>query len=247
MGLFTRKRKAIVLVDYEYFSVSMKNRIGVSPDLTKLFGDIAKGHDVIEASAYADFSNPVFAQEIDAVRMCADTISTANSNGKIRKNDTDFALLDSLYRKAPGWPKKTDLVLVTGDGHFTRAVRFLREKTGADVILYAVNGTCSLRLKDAVTKTIEFPDGETYEPDAETAIIESIRYTRARLPEFRFFEGKTIAHVSRNSRFTHALLSDAMTSLIKKGCVKRTGNGDEIEVLWDEALKERLISKTSLG
>jgi NADPH-dependent glutamate synthase beta subunit-like oxidoreductase len=232
-------------IDYESWFVGLCNHCnGAKPDFEWLFGKLETEGDVIEANAYADFSNPAFASEIENVRAYATTISTAASNGEAKKDSADFVILDALYKKVILRPKAYQTVaLVTGDGHFVNAARFLRE-VGKDVIVFSVSASASHRLAAVATKYYGMPEGREHIIKTARHILIAIKKTTERYPDFVFYAGKTVRHVTKAMNFSESLVQEALDVLVAENYIAR--QNDMIFVDWEKVVRDNLAPTPSL-
>jgi hypothetical protein len=234
------RKRAVILIDYEYWHISLSTKWGVVPNIKGFFEKMSETYDIVEANVYGDFSNPAFEPRLPRIRAYATAINTGRGDMGVKKDFTDFIVLDALYQKAISPHIGFDVaVLLTGDGHFAPAVNTLR-KLGVDVVVHGVKGTFSRQLKDAATAWTETPEGDEYLDYAAKKLVKSIRHMADKWPNFVFYYDKTIAHVAKRSGYNPQIIRMAMERLVRDGLVTRHSY-HEIRVCWDACVSAGLV------
>ena len=121
--------------------------------------------NLTDAIFFADFSHQSLADEMKRIRIYSNSIvDTRSGNGNSKKDFTDFIMLDHIYRKALTSDDTDVFILLTGDGHFSSAVSFLKNIYSKEVGIYGVKDAISNQLQNCASWTIEVPykDQELY-------------------------------------------------------------------------------------
>lgn len=140
---------AYVFVDYEHWFYSMRNNYNVTPTLDHWVEKLRSQYYIPEMYFFADYSDPEIYREIHKLRKFSNYIIDTSCNPK-RKNDSDFIILDCIYRKAAVLKRNETFILMTGDGHFTYAVMYLVQ-SGHPVGICGVKNATSRMLTDQAT------------------------------------------------------------------------------------------------
>ena len=162
-GLFRRKEKALVFVDYEYWYFSYRSQLGVNPELDFWYHDVTDRYPVEQVMVFGDFSLNGLYEEYDRVcGMTENVIRTENESAYYKKDMTDFVMLDYIYQAVAERRDITTYILFTGDGHFHSVVKYLLKKK-KKVVIYGVHNTFSKKLQQEATEAITLPfSGEPY-------------------------------------------------------------------------------------
>ena len=153
-----KKPTAVAVVDFEHWFISCDNQFGIKPDIKKWADEIRAEYDVKEIAFFADFTNPSLRAELDKIRNISATVfDTQNPSERIKKDFTDFIMLDYIYQKAMSDKKIDTYIIFTGDGHFSSVVRFIINKCHKKVCIYGVVNCTSSMLKMSATNCIEIP------------------------------------------------------------------------------------------
>lgn len=165
-----------LFIDYEnvvYGSVNYGREVPSPSDLM----DIAKKRGrVVIARAFADFNEPTIAQFGDSLSTASiETIHCASEQRRdgVAKRFTDFQLLDNIYQTTYTNPHISDYVLVTGDGHFSPVVSFLRHRLQKTVTVVGWRDQIHPRLQQSASEVeyLEIRSQRTLEPDQITDLI----------------------------------------------------------------------------
>lgn len=161
-GIYPEKPRALIFVDYEYWYYSYLNQYHTTPDINGWFSDMIDRYEIADAMFFGAFSQPDLAQEIPKIRSITNSIITTETAGKFHRKDTsDFIMLDFIYQRAYESEEKLEYVLFTGDGHFHSAMKFLRFKLNAKVLLCAVKNTASYQLQTAASDVLLYNYDDT--------------------------------------------------------------------------------------
>lgn len=161
-GLCMEKPKALIFVDYEYWYYSYLNQYHTTPDVTGWFADMLDRYEVVDTMFFGAFGQPDLIQEIPKLRSVTNSIITTETAGKFHRKDTsDFIMLDFIYQRAYESNENLEYVIFTGDGHFHSAMKFLRFKLNAKVLLCAVKNTVSYQLQTVASDMLLYSHDDT--------------------------------------------------------------------------------------
>ena len=123
------KPTAAMFVDFEHWCYSLDRIYGMRPKVKEQYDEIAERFDIKKIFFFGDFSNPKLQSEISGIREITDSIiDTQNPSPVIKKDFTDFIMLDYIYQEVDDNPNISTYILFTGDGHFSSVVRYLQLK-----------------------------------------------------------------------------------------------------------------------
>ena len=148
-----------------------------------------------------------------------DIVETKNGGARFKKDFTDFIMLDKIYQTAYSRKSVDTFIILTGDGHFTSVVLFLKNTCHKNVIVYGVKGAFSAQLMTAAGKYY------LIEPDPLAHIcvhiVESLRTLERESRDAKPTFMKTIDAVSAKSGIDKSLVKQAMEHLFEKGCISQ--------------------------
>ncbi len=149
---------AVAFVDYEYWFYSYEKLYGIKPDLQQWQEDISAQYNDLTVYFFADFTNTKLRSEVPRIREITNHIIETQNTGYIVKKDiTDFIILDYIYQAALGAESPDNFIIFTGDAHFQSAVKFLRYKCKKNVLVFGVKLSFSKQLKAVASEFIEMP------------------------------------------------------------------------------------------
>lgn len=149
--------KAAAFVDYEHWYISLKNNYGIQPNIKGWFEELNKHFNLLEVNFFADFSHKSLADEIGRIRLFSNKIIDTRSPNGVKKDFTDFIILDNMYQKALASEDIDVFILFSGDGHFSSVTSFLKNFYHKQVIVYGINGSFSKQLKETATAAYTLP------------------------------------------------------------------------------------------
>lgn len=171
------KKKAIVFVDFEHWLIGYKNLYDIPPNIYSWYGNLRKMYSELEIYFFADFTNIVYKNEIEMIkRISGKIIPTREKNAFLKKELTDFIMLDYIYQKGVEKDTPPVFIIFSGDGHFEPVVRFLNNKLKKEVIVYGVMGAFSNRLKEIAPKVVEVPLTEEERRRYTDMILKNMEY-----------------------------------------------------------------------
>lgn len=247
------KPKAIVFVDYEHWYFSLTNNFNLRPNISAWRNQLNEQFDLTEILFFADFSNEHLARELSRIREVSNAvIETRNSGGYLKKDYTDFIILDYIYQKAITATDVDNFIIFTGDGHFSSVVSFLKNRCGKTVGIYGVKQSCSSQLKSTSSWWVELPDDNEQLYEACRAIIENFRYIeeqrskKGRIIRPTFW--KTIDNVSAHYTLDRELVRDGLSYLLQEGYLyqdeEKTSFREFIKVLkvdWEKTNENKIF------
>lgn len=225
-----RKPRAIAFVDYEHWYISLNKMFHIKPDIGSWVRDMSRTLDVKDIYFFGDFSNnSALREEMIKIRgFSSKIIETSNVSNRIKKDFTDFIMLDHIYQTAMAYRDHIDVfILFTGDAHFNSAASFLKNICKKEVGIYGIRGGFSNQLKTTASWWVEYPnDVERYKPYFQLIFdnlndLEKSDRRRKALPTFI----KTVETVSRKYNVPRESVRAAMQWLVDNGyLIRKTEN-----------------------
>ncbi len=164
----------------------MYKKFGLRPRIREWRDGIASEYDIKELIFFGDFSNIGMRNEIPRIREVTNlVIETQNTSPHYKKDFTDFIMLDYIYQKAlVAADNNVDtFIIFTGDGHFSSVVKFLADKCGKKVLIYAVREGLSGMLRNVASKCVELPEEGEPERTYYSMIVYQINELKKRFGE----------------------------------------------------------------
>lgn len=175
LAALPKPKRAVAFVDYEHWYISLSRNFGIKPNIGLWFDDIKKYASLTEAIFFADFSHQSLADEIRRIRLFSNKIVDTRSGAFGSKKDfTDFIILDQIYQKALASEDIDVFVLLTGDGHFSSVVSFLKNIYSKEVGVYGVKNSFSRQLRETASWSVELPFAEEIAERYNKLILDSI-------------------------------------------------------------------------
>ena len=148
--------KAVIFIDHDHWYVSLNKQFRVQESVKMLMDSLASKYDVTEVFAFGDFVGRD--KELGEIAEMTENIYDVRGDMKI---DKDVLMLDSLYRCGVKYKgTNTTVIIVSGSGRLTLAVRFIKEECGLKVNVYGVRGCISGALKETADAVFELPNDE---------------------------------------------------------------------------------------
>ncbi len=204
---------------------------------------------------FGDFTNSALQAEIGSIReITNDIIDTQNPSPNIKKDFTDFIMLDYIYRTADEDQDIDACVLFTGDGHFSSAAKYLKMKKKKKVIIYAVRGSFSNQLKAIADEAFELPVFTNEQLHDYRIIVDNFDYLRSKektgsRPVYPTFK-RTVSTIAGHNNISIERAEKALKELIDNGIVvvtpKQFDYGKTINVLsvdWEKAVEAEIWKK----
>jgi len=245
-----KPKKAVAFVDYEHWYISLNKNFGTRPNIGLWFDDIKKHASLTEAIFFADFSHQSLADEIRRIRVFSNKIVDTRSTGGSKKDFTDFIILDHIYQKAFASNDIDVFILLTGDGHFSNVVSFLKNIYSKEVGVYGVKNSFSRQLRETASWSVELPFAEEVAERYNKLIFDSI-------VEFEKKANGKMATIKSVSEIAAAKpnvsvneLQSAFKSLIDNGYlsereVSRRNKRSEVALFvdWSKLARENIYTK----
>ena len=209
----------IVFVDYEYLYISFSKQYSKPPMLEEICGEIKKNGKVAKIYVFGDFTKPELSQERNRVRTVTSNIIDCSNEGTILKKDfTDFIMLDTIYQELIQNPAVEQFIFFTGDGHFSSSATFLRNFMEKTVGVYGIAGSISRQLRDCSswTKELNAIDGD--ELEYQTNLLKNLKTAQNKGLVATFM--KSIEHTIRKYGGDQYRYEQVLRNLIDDGYVK---------------------------
>lgn len=192
-------KRAMVFVDYEHWYYSCRNLFHINPDPISWRKSLDETYNIERIYIFGDFSNKGISKGLDKLHAISNTvISTQHSNGRRKKNMTDFIMLDHIYQISAEDHEVGTYIIFTGDGHFQSAVKYLIQKLRKKVIIYGVSNATSNRLKDVASEVYEIPTTEDIMHNRYQTIVDNLTYVLNHDNIIPTFKGTVSAVAKRN-------------------------------------------------
>ncbi len=144
-------------MDYEHWYISLKNNYGLQPNIKGWFEELNQKYNLIEVSFFADFSHKSLADEIRRIRLYSNKIIDTRNPYGVKKDFTDFILLDNIYQKALSSDDIQVFILFSGDGHFSSVTSFLKNFYHKEVVIYGIQDSFSKSLQETASSYVILP------------------------------------------------------------------------------------------
>jgi len=252
-GLKRRQVKptAAMFVDFEHWCYSLDRIYGMRPKVKEQYDEIAERFDIKKIFFFGDFSNPKLQSEISGIREITDSIiDTQNPSPVIKKDFTDFIMLDYIYQEVDDNPNISTYILFTGDGHFSSVVRYLQLKKKKKVVVYGIRGAVSNKFRAVASECIEIPREDQEREYFYKLILENFNHISSKndkkiFPTFN----STVKAVSSYFSVAENNVRTALQELMDKGIIykasDRADTGNLVRVLrvdWNKAEESGLMS-----
>ncbi len=236
--------KAVAFVDYEHWYISLKNNFGMKPNIKGWFEDLKTKVSIKEAIFFADFSHKSLADEIKRIRLYSNTIiDTRNVGTNIKKDFTDFIILDHIYQKAVSSDDIDVFILFSGDGHFSSVVSFLKNFRGKEVGIYGIKDSFSRQLKETANWFVTLPTESDQYGMCATLIFEALKEAQVShsktLPTYKNIIEKIVStkrvNAQRLETVMKKLISDGVITERKVNLTKKDSGKPCLFVDWEKA------------
>lgn len=152
-----KKQIAVAFIDFEYWMYALLNGFRMEPDVTGWAKEVQGSYEVTGFHFFGDFTQNAIGKELGKIRQVSNQIiETKNSGDYLKKDFTDFIILDAIYQSAM-FSDVDVYILFTGDGHFTSVAAFLKNRLHKKVVVYGVRESFSNALKQTATEWVEIP------------------------------------------------------------------------------------------
>ncbi|MDR0324698.1 MAG: NYN domain-containing protein [Oscillospiraceae bacterium] len=207
-----------VFIDYESLFFNFYNNSHGKPDLKEIVGDLKTMGKIMSIKVFGDFTKPELTHERNRVRTITNfIIDCGNESTLIKKDFTDFIMLDHIYQEAFQNQMATQFILITGDGHFSSVATFLKTYMDKEVGVYCTRPNLSRHLRDCVSwaRAIEIYDDDKQEYIRK--IASSLRRTEQNGKIATFM--KTCEHIAQYDNVDFDNCKSIMRELISDGYI----------------------------
>ena len=165
--MFFKKKKAaaapepnppqvVIIIDYDHWHVSLNKQFRIEENIKTLTDSIAAKYDVADVFVFGDFAG--LDHKLGEIAGITENIYDVRGDVK---SDKDIHMLDRLYRCGVQFKgTNTTIIIVSGSGRLTMAVRFLKDECNLKVGIYSVRGALSGSLREAASQVTELPNEE---------------------------------------------------------------------------------------
>jgi len=235
----------IVFIDYESLYVSFVKYYSKPPMLDIIIDEMKENGKIKKIFVFADFTKPNLNQERNRVRtVTSNIIDCSNESDTVKKDFTDFIMLDHIYQELIQNTSVEQFIFFTGDGHFSSAATFLRNFMDKVVGIYAVSGSLSRQLRDCSSWTKEVCAIDGDELEYQINLLKNFKSAEDRGRYVTFM--KTVEFTARNYGGDEYRYRQILQKLIEDGYVqsnlcKPFADRGEIKLLsvdWERVNKE---------
>ncbi|MBE6648168.1 MAG: NYN domain-containing protein [Ruminococcaceae bacterium] len=236
--------RAVAFVDYEHWYISLKNNFGMKPNIKGWFEDLKSRVTLTEAVFFADFSHKSLADEIKRIRLYSNTIiDTRNVGTNVKKDFTDFIILDHIYQKALSANDIDVFILFSGDGHFSSVVSFLKNFRGKEVGIYGIKDSFSRQLKETANWFVSLPTESDQYGMCASLIFDALKEAQLSnskvLPTYKNITDKILStkrvNAQRLESVLKKLISDGVITERKINLTKKDNGKPCLFVDWEKA------------
>ena len=243
-----QRPRALAFVDFENWYITLDNAYKMRPDVRGWHDALYEHYDVVDVSFFADFSNPALRAEISKIREVSNTIiETQNSRSHIKKDFTDFIMLDHIYQKALTTRDVDVFILFTGDEHFSSVANFLRTKCRKKVVVFGPDEATSTQLKNCADQFIAVPTAEEIRVHRKKLILDHIAQLYEEKDNPRIVFGQTVKAITQKYDLDQTAVTLLIHELVEEGVLVATkryyGSGKFAKFL---SLSAKETKKTSI-
>lgn len=222
------KPRAVAFIDFEHWYISLDKMYSRRPDLKKWREQLSRNFNVREIFVFADFSNQALRAEIPKIREVTNyIIETQNATAHIKKDYTDFIMLDHIYQKALSSHDIQAFIIFSGDGHFSSVASFLKNQCGRTVGVYGIKNAVSGQLKNTASWCVELPEEQEEEENKQyyDMIFRNLKYleenNRGKKKLYPTFWG-TVDAVASYYNVNKNTVTEALRKLIERDYIFQT-------------------------
>ena len=210
-----KKKTAVAYVDFEHWCVSLYQKFRMRPNIKEWVEDIYNRADLKEIIFFGDFSKPLLQKEISEIRTYTNRIIDTQNPSRIKKDFTDFIMIDQVYQRIITSPEIDTYFFVTGDGHFNSVVSFLVNYCKKEVGIYGIKDCISNALKKSASWYVEIPAEADIFSEYYRLILDNLYHLKTYKPFIRPTFMKTVEVVSTRYDVSSELLTAALRKLIE--------------------------------
>lgn len=218
LGEDAKQKQTVLFIDYEYLYWSFIRQYSVSPVLYSIIDNLRENGKIHKIKVFGDFSKPGIGQEREKIRTITnEIIDCSNGQTQTEKEYTDFIMLDQIYREAIQNPFIEQYILLTGDGHFSSVITFLKMSMDKTVGILGVKGTFNKQLCDCSSwaKILQVHDVGVEE--YQKKLIRNFEVAKEKNIILTFL--KTVQHVSELYGGEETKYQDVLSDMIENGYV----------------------------
>ncbi|OGO88786.1 MAG: hypothetical protein A2Y17_03780 [Clostridiales bacterium GWF2_38_85] len=207
--------------------------------------------NLTEAIFFADFSHQSLADEIRRIRLFSNKIvDTRSTSGNVKKDFTDFIILDHIYQKALSSDDIDVFILLTGDGHFSSVVSFLKNIYSKEVGIYGVTNSFSRQLRETASWSIELPFADEITDRYNKLVFDSIIEYEKKAPGQVATLTKITEIANSKQNVSNNELNNTINKLTESGYLtlrrigmKMKNQENALFVDWNKLEKDEIYSK----
>ena len=222
-SLFKRsKPHAAVFIDFEHWCHSLDNLFGLKPRIAQFYDEISEKYDVKRILFFGNFSDLKLSPFIEDIRQITNSIiETRNPSPRIKKDYTDFIMLDYIYQDVDDHPRTDTYVILSGDGHFSSVATYLKTKKKKRVVIYGVTDATSHQLQKIADEFHLIPSQDNERWGIYKLIIDHMDFVSSqnknRYPTFK----DTIRNVSTKNNLSEDKVQVALRDLLNMKVLKK--------------------------
>ncbi len=214
------KQDAAVFIDFEHWAYSLSNKYGLKPEVDRFYQIVADKYDVRRINFFGKFSEPVLKSSLDDIRRVTNNI-IETSTAYLKKDFTDFIMLDYIYRDIDEYPDTDVYILFTGDGHFSSVANYLKEKKKKRVIVYAVAESVSRNLQDIADECYLLPIDSRELRLHYRMVLDNLYIIMGGKKKSYPTLSKTIQTVAKRNKVDPDYIADAVDGLMNMGIISQ--------------------------
>lgn len=207
-------------MDYEHWYISLKKNFGIQPNIKGWFEELNTKVNLVEVTFFADFSHKSLSDQISRIRPYSNRIIDTRNTTGVKKDFTDFIILDNIYQKALSSEDIETFIIFSGDGHFSSVVSFLKNFCKKEVGIYGIEDSFSRQLQQTASWCITLPTEEDVHGSYYRLIFEILKKASENNSKDIPTKEKTIKAVCALSKTaTNQKVDEALNNLIDKGYI----------------------------
>lgn len=212
--------KAVAFVDYEHWYISLKKNFGIQPNIKGWFEELNTKVNLVEVTFFADFSHKSLADQISRIRPYSNRIIDTRNTTGVKKDFTDFIILDNIYQKALSSEDIETFIIFSGDGHFSSVVSFLKNFCKKEVGIYGIEDSFSRQLQQTASWCITLPTEEDVHGSYYRLIFEVLKKaSESNSKDIPTQENTVKAVCALSKTATNQKVTEALNNLIDKGYI----------------------------
>ncbi len=175
---------------------------------------------MVEVTFFADFSHKSLADQISRIRPYSNRIIDTRNTTGVKKDFTDFIILDNIYQKALSSEDINTFIIFSGDGHFSSVVSFLKNFCKKEVGIYGIEDSFSRQLKQTASWSETLPTEADLHGSYYRLIFDVLKNAQQSNSRDIPTAEKTVKTVcALSKRATPVKVNDALKKLIEKGYI----------------------------